>query len=429
MRDVKLLTIVNKKGYSLFILLALLIVSQGCVRYIPSREEVNDKFDGRDPSAESVGIEAFYTYDNDQRNRLQSLINDRLSSLQQSFSESYRIESGDKLSINVRNFEEISQEYEVRSNGYIILPFVGRVKVSGATEDEVTRIIEKKLVGYVVEPQVTVQVSEYATNRIWVFYGEGFGRTNNENAANKRTSFPIRRQGYSLVELLLDIGEVPIDGGGVLYLYPRAGLNSGRTDLVQNINFPNPFCGVELEDKKAAPNSTSCQSFDKANLDLAAKYNPFSRVLVDIEELFGGNTSEPLYVPLQAGDAVFFPPPPLVQVFGEVNRRGSFATGNRGTSGFVKPTLFSVIAAANGFTYSADIKNLEIYRNTEHGKKVVLNLDFEEVVQRNTQDIKLRDGDIIWIPSQKSRFYEANTINAANQFIGLGSRIQNTTSP
>ena len=103
-------------------------------------------------------------------------------------------------------------------------------------------------------------------------------------------------------------------------------------------------------------------------------------------------------------------------------RGGGF--GNRGTNDSgITPSLFSALSAAQGLTYSADINNIEIYRELEFGKKVVLSVDFEDLTLRNTQDVRLRDGDIIWVPSKSGRFVEEHSINAINQFLGTGNNI------
>ena len=59
---------------------------------------------------------------------------------------------------------------------------------------------------------------------------------------------------------------------------------------------------------------------------------------------------------------------------------------------------------------------------------MVLSVDFEKLVYRRIQDIRLRDGDIVRVPSQSGRFTESNSINAINQVIGAGNNVFRTTS-
>ena len=97
-------------------------------------------------------------------------------------------------------------------------------------------------------------------------------------------------------------------------------------------------------------------------------------------------------------------------------------TGSRGGSGGgAKPFLLSAVISAGGLNYSADIHNIEIYREFEFGNKVGLTLDLEQVVLRGMQDLKLRDGDIIWVPSHHTRFYGDKTIIAVNNLVGAAS--------
>ena len=99
-----------------------------------------------------------------------------------------------------------------------------------------------------------------------------------------------------------------------------------------------------------------------------------------------------------------------------------------GTGASLKPYLLSAIIAARGLTYSADIHGVEIFRELEFGNKVVLSVDLAEVVLRGGQDIKLRDGDIIWVPSKKGRFYEEHTINAINGIVGAARNIDEASN-
>ena len=88
----------------------------------------------------------------------------------------------------------------------------------------------------------------------------------------------------------------------------------------------------------------------------------------------------------------------------------------------------SVLTEARGLTYAADIHNIEIYRELEFGKKVVMKVDFEKITLRGTQDIRLRAGDIVWVPSQSGRFSEQHSINAINAVLNAGNNVFNTTT-
>ena len=428
------------KRFRALLLLALFLTSfQSCVRYIPSRVELNMPF-GQDPATEYVGLDAFYLYDREQRVRLQNLIDKRLSSKSYATDNKYRIGPGDGLTIEVKNFEEISKEYEVLSNGNIQLPFVGAINVAGLTENQLLKKIRAKAEDYVIEPQVHVEITNYDSQKVWVL-GQNVAKASNNSSKGKSGSsraYPLRRPNYSLVELLIETADPRLlSSTGVIYLYPAGALhntkNSGTDQRRTNLQDFNPYCGHGQPGWSNSENATNqgCSLYQEkaAKVPLHDKYHPHARIQIDLEELFGGLSRAPLHVPLRPGDAVYFPPSSLVQIYGEVVTRGSFRVrgggfGNRtANDSGITPSLFSALSAAQGLTYSADINNIEIYRELEFGKKVVLSVDFEDLTLRNTQDVRLRDGDIIWVPSKSGRFVEEHSINAINQFLGTGNSI------
>ena len=184
-------------------------------------------------------------------------------------------------------------------------------------------------------------------------------------------------------------------------------------------------CDGAEHDEEGVRRIKACYPYENniTTTDINRKYDPRARIEIDLEELFGGITKQPLRVPLIPGDAILLPPPALVQVFGEVERRGSFQVSGGGenagrSSVSIKPSLLSAIVASGGLTFSANIHEVEIYRELEFGNKVILTVDLEESILRGGQDVRLRDGDIIWVPGQTNRFYEEHTIRALNSLAG-----------
>lgn len=445
----------HKKTLRLIVAAALLTPHFGCVRFIPSRADLNKPYKD-DPSIEYVGLDAFYLYEREQRSRLEKLIRDRTKKSLKQWEDSYRVGPGDRLQIEVKNFEEVNKSYTVQPNGQINLPFVGRVSVQGKTEDEIIALVADRVKDYVLEPQAHVEVVEYTAHKVWVIGGAGHDFSSSRGAMSSSDSrssphaFPLRKPNYSLVELLVEIGEGRLlTSMGTIYLYP-GGLYGEASKLgAENIELRDvgPFCenrpnGWAARDKSKSSDSGKvpeedyrrCGAYDSrlARTELEQKYHPNSKIQIDVEELFGGISKPPLHVPLRPGDAIYIPTSALVQVYGEANNRGSFSVVSYGGSGQsaagIKPTLMSVVAAADGLTYAADIHNIEIYRELEFGRKVVLNVDFEELTLRGTQDVRLRDGDIVWIPSQSGRFTEQHSINAINSLLGAGNSVYNTAT-
>jgi polysaccharide export outer membrane protein len=81
----------------------------------------------------------------------------------------YKIGPQDVLEISVFQAPDLSGTVEVDDTGTIDLPLIGETQVSGKTSAEVQRDLSSKLgAKYLQNPQVTVRVKEFNSNRITV---------------------------------------------------------------------------------------------------------------------------------------------------------------------------------------------------------------------------------------------------------------------
>ena len=79
----------------------------------------------------------------------------------------YRIGAQDLLNISVFGVEELNKDVRVNSNGQVSLPLVGTVMAGGRTIPELESDLAKKYAaGYLQNPQVTVFVKEFTSQRI-----------------------------------------------------------------------------------------------------------------------------------------------------------------------------------------------------------------------------------------------------------------------
>lgn len=92
-------------------------------------------------------------------------------------------------------------------------------------------------------------------------------------------------------------------------------------------------------------------------------------------------------------------------ISGEVNRPGSYTlnlTGGAGNNPGVQfPTLIQGIATAGGITAAADIRQIRVTRQAGTASQEVINLNLWELLQngQTSQDLTVRDGDTIFIPT------------------------------
>ena len=87
----------------------------------------------------------------------------------------YRLRQGDELNIQVVQQAELGTRngndivYTVRPDGYVSFPMVGAVKADGLTVDEFTAELQQGLSRYIINPDITVNVSKLGGVRIYVF--------------------------------------------------------------------------------------------------------------------------------------------------------------------------------------------------------------------------------------------------------------------
>ncbi len=99
------------------------------------------------------------------------------------------------------------------------------------------------------------------------------------------------------------------------------------------------------------------------------------------------------------------PRPLNVWISGEVNNPGvrtiRLIQGEGALSGVQYPTVTQAIQLGGGVTLAADVRNIQVRRPQPSGAVQVINVNLWEVLQTGdrTQDLLLRDGDTIYVPT------------------------------
>lgn len=75
--------------------------------------------------------------------------------------EEYRLGPGDRLQIKVFGQDEISGEFEVSAAGELSYPLIGQITAENLTPGEFNNILSEALKEFFVNPQVTVEVTNY----------------------------------------------------------------------------------------------------------------------------------------------------------------------------------------------------------------------------------------------------------------------------
>jgi len=85
---------------------------------------------------------------------------------------------GDKVQINVMGYDDIfgdatltskRGELLVRPDGKLMLPLIGDVKMAGKSVEQNVKEITQRFSEYLVDPQVTINITQLGTTRVYVF--------------------------------------------------------------------------------------------------------------------------------------------------------------------------------------------------------------------------------------------------------------------
>lgn len=99
---------------------------------------------------------------------------------------------------------------------------------------------------------------------------------------------------------------------------------------------------------------------------------------------------------------LILPRPLTIGIAGEVSRPGSYKISASREGEAVKfPTLIEMLQLAKGVTPGGDLRLIQVRRRQRSGPEQVININLQEFLQTGDlrQDITLRDGDTIFVPS------------------------------
>jgi polysaccharide export outer membrane protein len=134
----------------------------------------------------------------------------------------YKIGPLDVLDISVFKVPELSKSVQVADSGTINLPLVGEIRATGKTAQQVERDLASRLgAKYLKNPQVTVYVKEYNSQRVTV-----------EGAVKKPGVYPIRGKTSLLQFIALAEGLDPnSDSTAVVFRYRDGQRTGARFDI------------------------------------------------------------------------------------------------------------------------------------------------------------------------------------------------------
>jgi polysaccharide export outer membrane protein len=281
------------------------------------------------------------------------------------FGRDYRVGATDMLKVSVFDVNEMERSVRVSGVGSIMLPLIGSVKAAGATERDLETEIAARLgEKFVQDPQVTVQVIEYNSQRVAVV-----------GAVERPGQYSLTKDKNTILDMLSEAGGLARDAGSRIYLLPgeRIGLEQSN-----NLN-----AAAQL----AASGASVIEQQARIDGD---------PIVVDVHDLLDASTQSALMLPARAGDVVVVPEGGQFLVDGWVEKPGAYDI----TRGL---TVLGALTAAGGPLYPAATRDVQVVRTQRNGVRMVLNADVPTIIEGKGRDIPLEAGDVVYVPASAAK--------------------------
>lgn len=228
----------------------------------------------------------------------------------------YVVGAQDVLTITSYDQADLTGKFTVEADGTFTYPMIGRFKAGGLTLQQIEKGLkgELKSQGYFVNPQLTVAVDQYKSQKVYIV---GEVRTPGAYALSGN---------MSLVEILARAGStLPTASGEAVIVHGG--------DTAQGPTLPTK------------------------------EENGKDVVRVNLQQLENGVFSQ--NAQLQDGDTIFIPRAESVYVFGQVKNPGAYAMQQRNT------TVLQALSLAGGVNDRGTTKRIKIIRVVNGEKKEI----------------------------------------------------------
>jgi polysaccharide export outer membrane protein len=229
-------------------------------------------------------------------------------------SKEYVLGAGDVIRVTVFQNPDLTTETRVSELGGISFPLVGTVPVGGlslsAAEQKIAQMLKDG--GFIVKAQVTILPTQMRGSQVAVL-----------GQVNRPGRFPLETSNTHLSDMLATAGGIAVSGGDTVIV---TGTRDGK-----------PF---------------------RREIDIAKMY------------LQGDLSAD---IALQGGDALYVHRAPVVYIYGEVQRPGSFRLERN-------MTVMQALASGGGMTLRGTLRGIQINRHDESGKTLVVKPKLDDVL-------------------------------------------------
>lgn len=308
----------------------------------------------------------------------------------------YQLGPGDVIKISVHNNPDLTLETRVLESGTISFPLVGAVPVGGlsigAAEKKIANMLETG--GFVKQPQVNIMVEQFQSKMVSVL-----------GSANKPGRYPIERA-TNLTDLLALVGGANGDGSDLVTVIDKSGkkqydlrtivgkgdgannialkggeivyIHSHDVSILGQVNRPGKYSvtgGVRtLADFLAIAGGIAQNGSDTVIVN-TLRDGKIQHLEIDVDKVFRA-VSDTTNIELNGGDTVYVARAPLVYVYGEVQRPGSYRIER-------DMTFMQALAQAGGLTARGTQRDMRLHRRNASGVVVEQSSQLNDKVQQD----------------------------------------------
>jgi polysaccharide export outer membrane protein len=261
----------------------------------------------------------------------------------------------DTVTLVALNVDEINKQWRVGGTGDLSLPMIGRVHVAGMTVEQLENELASRLQKYVLDPHVTVFVSEFRSQPVTV-------------------TGDVLTPGTTQIQGPKNLFQVLMGAGGANDKATTVKL-ARRTD----------------QGKIPLPGVTETQSGDYSVVEMPIKD------VTDVRTPAANLVIRPFDVVTVARDRS----PKLVHIIGEIARPGAVEL-------ITQPTvsLLQLVAVSGGLTHTATPRKTRvIHLGPEGGELSTTVVNLKSIMAGTAKDVRLGPGDVVVVPSSAFKSY------------------------
>jgi polysaccharide export outer membrane protein len=293
----------------------------------------------------------------------------------------FPIGAGDVLEISVPAIEELrTRTVRISGDGTIALPFVGKLKAAGLTEEELQQGLVERLKEYMHSPRVIVFVKEYRSRQVAVL-----------GAVAKPGVYSVTNGADTLMDMLSQAGGIAPGADPKVYLIPAEPAEKDQHAQI------------------ARTMSQNLLQQDPAPLILK-RTDP---ILIDVKQISFGGNQHYLSLPVRPGDVLMVPSGGQVLVEGWVEKPGAYGL----SPGL---TVAGVVVQAGGPLYPAKVNTVKVIRAEKGGSKSFIYADLEKIKQGDSPDVALQGGDIVEVSAQSSKLVAYGLYRFFTTIVNIG---------